>query len=136
MGNSAFGVRDTSASESEQQAGTSTETYVSPGQQESHSSACKFWIRATTTGGITDSYNITSVVDSGAGKLAVTIATDFSSATYCIVAGIVGDEGFGKWAAIDATSTPTSGTFEMNVYSDASTVVDANFNMAYGFGEQ
>jgi hypothetical protein len=72
------------ASQAEQEAGTATDKYVSPGRQHFHPSACKAWVTAGTTGNILASYNITSLTDTGTGDIAVTIANDFSSALYAV----------------------------------------------------
>lgn len=73
------------ASQSDQETGTSTTTYVSPGRQQFHQSACKAWVVYTSITTTTNqaSYNITSLTDNGTGDTTVTIATDFSSSSYC-----------------------------------------------------
>lgn len=52
------------------------------------SNTAKCWLIAGTTGNILASFNITSLTDTGTGDLAITIATDFSSANWaCVVGG-------------------------------------------------
>lgn len=49
----------------------------------------KFWAYVTVSGGtptLADSYNVTSITDTGVGQLTVTIATDFASVNW---AGLV-----------------------------------------------
>lgn len=73
------------STQAEQETGTATSSFVSPGRQQYHDSAAKCWLRATVSGGtpsIADSYNITSITDTDVGKLTVTIATDFSSVSW------------------------------------------------------
>ena len=73
------------AAQSDQETGTSTTTYVSPGRQQFHPSAAKCWAYVTVSGGtptLQVNYNITSITDQGVGDLTITIATDFSSANW------------------------------------------------------
>jgi hypothetical protein len=71
------------ATQAEMEAGTSVQTTVSPGRQHFHPSACKFWVKTTPGNVNAASYNVTSVADTAAGITVVTIATDFSSASWC-----------------------------------------------------
>jgi hypothetical protein len=60
--------------------------YVSPVHQHRHPGHPKFWGYVTVSGGtptLQTSYNMTSITDAGVGQLTVTIATDFSSASWC-----------------------------------------------------
>lgn len=45
----------------------------------SDNSHVRFWVKAGVTGNILSSFNVTSLTDTGAGVLTVTIATDFAS---------------------------------------------------------
>lgn len=72
-----------SASQGEMEAGTVTNKYVTPQGVNWHPGACKFWLKAGTTGNILGSWNVTSLTDTGTGVLTITIATDFSSTNYC-----------------------------------------------------
>src|SRR3990167_2184194 len=71
------------ATQAEMEAGTSTTVVVSPGRQHFHPSAAKFWVKQTPGAVNAASYNITSVADTAAGVAVITIATDFSSASWC-----------------------------------------------------
>ena len=70
------------AAQAEQETGTSTNVYVSPGRQQYHTSASKGWIvfNGTGTVAIGASYNVTSITDNVTGNYTVTWATDFSGA--------------------------------------------------------
>jgi len=71
------------ASQAQQEAATSTAVSVTPGRQQYHPSAAKFWVKWTTTGTtILSSYNVTSVTNTGTGNETITIANDFSSADW------------------------------------------------------
>jgi hypothetical protein len=76
------------ASQAEQETASATNVYVSPGRQQFHPSAAKFWAKVAGAGTLTSSYNVTSVTDTGPGQLTITIATDFSSADWCALASI------------------------------------------------
>lgn len=80
-------VTNAGATQAEMVAGTSDTVAVTPAVAQHHPSACKAWGKAAGAGTLTVSYNVTSVTDTGAGHLDVTIAADFSSANYAIVAG-------------------------------------------------
>ena len=67
------------ATQAEQETGTSTTVYVTPGRQHYHDSAAKFWVSFNSAGTIGDSFNTTSITDSGTGQWSVNVATDFSS---------------------------------------------------------
>jgi hypothetical protein len=67
------------ASQSDQETGSSTSVFVTPGRQHFHDSAAKVWCSAGVTGNVLDSFNMTSVTDTGTGQITFTYATDFSS---------------------------------------------------------
>ena len=74
------------ASQGDMEGAASLVTYVTPGRLHFHPAAAKCWGMAPGVGtSLTVSYNITSVSDTGTGRLGVTIATDFSSANYSIL---------------------------------------------------
>jgi hypothetical protein len=72
------------ATQAEQEAASSTTTYVSPGRQHFHPSAAKFWANFGVTGNLLAGYNTTSITDNGPGVATVVIATDFGTADYCV----------------------------------------------------
>lgn len=75
----------TVATQADQETATSTTAPVTPGRQQFHPSAAKCWAYVTVSAGtptLAASYNITSITDTGTGILTITIATDFSSATW------------------------------------------------------
>jgi hypothetical protein len=77
------------ATQAEQETGTSTTVYVTPGRQQFHPSAPKVWGLVTDSGGTTlslsTSYNVTSISDDAVGIFTVTIANDMSSGTYPVL---------------------------------------------------
>jgi hypothetical protein len=73
------------ASQANQEAGTSTALLVTPGRQHFHPGHPKLWAYVTVSSGtptLETSYNVTSIGDTAAGILTVTIATDFSTANW------------------------------------------------------
>lgn len=77
------------ATQAQQEAGSATNVYVAPATQHLHPSAAKFWAVVTVSSGnytLAASYNVTSITDNGTGDLTVTIATDFSSADWALLA--------------------------------------------------
>ena len=68
--------------QADQETGTSNVVAVTPGIQHFHQSAAKFWCVANTSGTVLASYNVTSITDTGVGMITVTIATDFSGASW------------------------------------------------------
>lgn len=73
------------ATQAEQETGTSTTTYASPGRQQFHASAAKAWVRLNWVAGaptVIASYNISSLTDTGVGAVTVNFTVSFSSALY------------------------------------------------------
>ncbi len=74
------------ATQADQETGTSTTTYVSPGRQQFHLSASKSWAVVSTSGGIPaldSNYNASSVTDNGVGNHRVNF-TNSLNADYCV----------------------------------------------------
>ncbi len=87
IGQAAFAQANTvpsAATQADQETGTSTTTFVSPGRQHFHPSAAKFWAHFGVTGNLLAGYNVTSITDNGPGVATVVIATDFSTGDYCV----------------------------------------------------
>ena len=101
MANSAMTVGVAiAASQADQETGTSTTTVVTPGRQQFHPCASKFWVRYTsvTSTAISSSYNVTSLTDGGTGITTITIATDFSADTFTFVGNCCPTIGTTFWA--------------------------------------
>jgi hypothetical protein len=118
------------ASQSDQETATSTTTYVSPGRQQYHPSAAKFWAKfAGATGTASASYNC-SVSRTATGTYTVTIGADMSSADYSVVAS----DSFLSLITID---TQAAGSFRVRCWSDlAGTLVDPATVSVAGYGDQ
>ena len=83
-------VGGSSAIQDDQESAVDTNIFVSPGTQQFHPSAAKFWLKATANSTtIEASYNVTSVADTGTGVMTVTIGTDFSSIDWAAALSVV-----------------------------------------------
>jgi hypothetical protein len=118
------------AIQSEMEAGTDVLRAVTPGRFHFHPAACKCWGMAVGTGSLTTSYNITSITDTGTGRLGVTIATDFSSTSYAIIAQIqrgvttLAEADVEQCAIRNASQTVTA--FEIESYDHTATTLVAD----------
>lgn len=107
-GSGAAGAPDiavTAATQSDQETASSTTTVVTPARQHNHPSAAKCWAYVTVSAGtptLAANYNITSISDGGVGQLTITIATDFSSAS---------------WAGFAMAEETGGGAIERHIYS-------------------
>jgi hypothetical protein len=118
------------ATQAEMEAGTDVLRAVTPGRQHFHPSACKAWGMAAGAGSLTTSYNITSITDTGTGRLGVNIATDMSSANYSIIAQI--QRGTTTLTVADVeqcairNASQTAGVFEIESYDHTATTLAAD----------
>jgi hypothetical protein len=128
----------TAAAQADQETATSTTTYVSPGRQQFHPSACKAWIQFTsvTTTAILTSYNITSVTDNGSGDTTITIATDFSGGNYAIGTSTGQSTGIPLLCIDDGSSVPTAGTLRVQSLDMAGNAGDSPYSSVVMFGDQ
>lgn len=121
------------AAQSDQETGTSTTTYVSPGRQQFHQSAVKLWAYVDRSAGTpslsSPSYNITSVTDGAAAQTTVTIATDFSTAVYVPGAQGISTDGIAN------VSTVVAGSFVVNMLSSAGAALDTTDFTCWGMGD-
>lgn len=79
------------ATQAEMEAGSSVILAVAPGRQQYHPSAAKCWAFVTVSAGtptLQTNHNITSITDTATDQLTVTIATDFSSTSWCALMSI------------------------------------------------
>lgn len=78
------------ATQTEMEAASAVDKMVTPGRQQFHASAAKAWVVWGPDGTIDASYNITSITDTGTGDWTITVATDFSSVTWCLTGMVEG----------------------------------------------
>lgn len=132
------------ASQAEMEAGTATDRFVTPQGVNWHPGACKCWGKAAGAGtSLTVNWNVTSVTDTGTGRLGVNIGTDFSSANYSIVATLertvtaLTASGVEDHAIRNAS--PAAGSFEIESYDQTATTFVAQDPQNYFwacFGDQ
>lgn len=100
-----------SATQTTQEAGTTSGSFVSPLRQQFHQSAAKAWAQAGVAGNITNSFNIAGVVDVGTGVIEFAFIVPMSAANYAVVATpiyvppITAATTLALWVAFDASYT-------------------------------
>lgn len=126
------------ASQSDQEAASATNLLVSPGRQQFHPSAAKWWLKSIVTGGTpaqTASYNVTSITDTATGRLTVTIGTDFSSADWVCGTGAQTSSGTIRYTFVNS-GTQAAGSIELACVSSIPALADPEVWHAWGFGDQ
>lgn len=100
------------AVQADQETGTSTTKFVTPGYQHYHSSAAKGWINVGVTGNPQQSYNVLIVTDVATGQITVNWNVDFSAANYCVLGqGILTSEGTeATFYTTQTSTTPAVGS--------------------------
>lgn len=126
----------TAATQAQQEAGTDVTVGTTPGRQQYHPSAAKFWINLNGTGtiAISASYNVTSITDNGTGDYTVTIDIDFSSANWCC--NITANQPGGNTQITTTIQTMTAGTVRVNTTNSVPAYVDPTIVCVAGFGDQ
>lgn len=78
------------ATQAEQEEGTSVVVATTPGRQRFHPSAAKAWVNFNGTGtvAINQSFNVSSITDSGTGLYIMNFTVAMSAATYATIDGI------------------------------------------------
>lgn len=117
------------ATQAQQETGSSTAVYTSPGTQQYHTSASKAWVMFNGTGtvAILASYNVSSITDNGTGDYTVNFTTSFSSANYGI-AGICqrtnGNNGNGL-LGLSNSANPTASACRVTTADAATGFIDS-----------
>lgn len=127
------------ASQADQETGTSTTTYVSPGRQQYHESAVKAHFSVDQAGAPTTaiaSYNILSLGDGGTGITDATIDVDMSSTSYTTVCSAKIDIGGGYTTLAGAEDNHAAGTFGVNANSAIGTAFDSDYVSCVVLGDQ
>lgn len=121
------------ATQAQQETGTSTAVYVSPGRQQFHQSAAKAFAVVTQGGGVyalqSSSYNIASISKTGTGVVEVNFTTAFSSVNYAPVASCTS-------SSITTASPNITSASKVTVYltrTSTEASIDGSFTLiAYG----
>lgn len=126
------------ATQAEMETGTATTSAVTPGVMQNHPGVAKVWAYITVAGGtpsLDASYNVTSITDTSAGNVTVTIATDFSSANYCAIAQAVTAGGAAHMASVKTGQA--AGSFVVRTALTSSGADTDNINISVvAFGDQ
>lgn len=122
------------ASQAQMEAASSNAVYATPANTNWHPGVAKAWIKAAGDGSaISASHNITSVTDTGAGILTVTIATDFSSDAYALVHGVSANTTTLRFVK---AASQAAGSFNLECHDQAGTPTDPTAYFAACFGDQ
>lgn len=124
------------AVQSEMETGTDTGRAVTPGRQQYHPTANKFWVSYDGTGtiAIRSSYNVTSITDTAVGRTDIDYIVDFSGTDYAAFCT------FGVHANASVGSSgigfKDASTIEANTQTYNGSYADYDDNSACGFGDQ
>ena len=132
------------ASQAEMEAGTATDRFVTPQGVNWHPGVAKCWGKANGAGtSLTVNWNISSISDTGTGRLGVNIGTDFSSANYAIDAllerTVTSLTATGVEDHEIRNASPAAGSFEIESYDNTAILFAAQDPQNYFwacFGDQ
>ncbi len=126
------------ATQTEMEAASSTTTATSPGTTQYHPGVAKMWAYITVSGGtpsLDASHNVTSITDTSAGNVTVTIATDFSSANYAAIAQAVTAGGVAHMASVKTGQAAGSIVVRTALSSTGADTDNINLSVV-AFGDQ
>ena len=124
------------ATQVEMEAATSNTVAVTPLNTNFSPGVAKAWIVCSGDGTtINASHNITSITDTAVGRVTVTIATDFSSAAYSVITGVVFAGNSAQFVGV-SNATKAAGSFEINCRNTSDNNADPQFYCATCFGDQ
>jgi len=126
------------ATQAEMEAGSVTTSAVTPGRAQYHPGVAKAWAYITVSGGtpsLDASYNISSITDTSAGNVTVTINNDFSSSNYAAIANAVTAGGVTNIATVKTGQVV--GSFIVRTFNGNTGTDTDNINIAVvAFGDQ
>lgn len=123
----------TAATQAQMEAASSNTVFATPLNLNWHPGVAKMWLKCGASGNILASLNITSVSDTGVGQVAVTIATDFSSADYVILGTAESSDTGQRYVVI---RNQAAGTFDAYCDNQSGSDVDPVSWYFAGFGDQ
>lgn len=121
------------ATQAQQEAGTDTTVFTSPGRQQYHPSAAKAWVQFDGTAGTISpagSYNVTSLTDNSTGNYTITWDVDFSGTGYSAVSSQGGGARY-----VDVQSYAV-GTVLVRVFNSSVAAEDADNVAVAAYGDQ
>jgi len=129
------------AAQSDLETGTSTSLFSTVGNMKYHDGVAKAWLTGDYTAGTpspaSDSYNVSSVGDTGTGLMTVNFTTSFSSAYYA-QSGMCQRAATNSalWPAIHLSTDPTAAACAIAFVSDGAANTDPNFYASSFHGDQ
>jgi hypothetical protein len=113
------------------EAASSNTVAGTPGNMNWHPAMAKVLLNCNGAGTtITNSYNVTSITDTGTGDLLVTFNVDFSGTTYYPVFGVTGQP------RVLSVGTKAAGTCQILGYNESGTPTDPTTYYVAFFGDQ
>lgn len=128
------------ATQAEQEAGSVTTAYTTPGRQHFHPSALKWWCRFDTAAGtptIQSDFNVLDLTDNGVGNITINIETDFSGTTWA--PGFWGELQYGALNAmpnVNLEVAPAAGTVQIRTATGTPSAADTVIFTGWGMGDQ
>jgi len=139
---SPLNLTDYTATQAQIETGTSTAVFASVGNMKYHDGVAKAWLTGNYNGGGTpspalDSYNLSSVGDTGVGIMTVNFTTSFSSANYA-QSGMCQRSvtNSALWPALHLSTDPTAAACAVAFVSDGAANTDPDFYSATFHGDQ
>lgn len=133
---------DFTATQAQIETGTSTSVFSSVGNMKYHDGVAKAWTTGLYDAGApdspgNDSYNVSSVGDTGTGIMTVNFTTSFSSANY-VQAGMCQRNATNSalWPAMHLSTDPTASACAVAFVSDGATNTDPDYYSAIFHGDQ
>jgi hypothetical protein len=130
------------ATQAQMEAASSNTVAVTPLSTKWHPGVAKVWLKVGAlynSGTIMASYNVTSVVDSTSGICTVTIATDFSSGEYAIVATPLYSQpnpSYDKLTIGVTRGNTDAGSFQLCCVNYTNVLTDPDYYLCVAFGDQ
>jgi hypothetical protein len=132
------GVPTAAATQAEQEAGSSTTVYATPGRQHYHPAAAKAWVTFSVSGGVVtlrSNYNVTSVTRNSAGNFTVNFTNALSAAANICAVGSAGLSGSRLLLDLVAYASFTTGSVQVITATDAGTLTDPDVCCVAVFGD-
>lgn len=136
---STWASTDAAASQAQQEAGSSTITFVTPGRQHYHQSAAKAWCKADYSAGSVVAYNVASITDAGTGRTVFNWTTSFSTANYTAVGTVQQNTSLTTATSVFAqqrTDTTASACHMDTIDVTGTSFQDASYMHVIAFGDQ
>jgi len=130
------------ATQAQMEAASSNTVAATPFNTQFHPGVAKVWLKVgalINSGTIMASYNVTSVVDSTSGVCTVTIATDFSSGEYVVVATPLYNQpnsGYDKLTIGVQRGGMDAGSFALSCTNYTNVLRDPDYYLCVAFGDQ